>query len=323
MKKRYFACAALLAPVLLFAGCGGGASSLALSPNWYAQSTTSLTGTYEKLEYAVTFEPASPASEALSVSYGEGRYTATLTDTEKNGKHAYLLKTQFTITGRFTVRGETGEDFTDTISSEVTFLDVQNELRPLESKKTVYSTTPVSASPSSAAEAGTVYAYTDTIAYNDGCTKATFVRDYTQPENAKDINKTVSLSGGGTFLDNETILFAMRGVNTSAAASFRTINPSTQSQVTCSMRAKPETAHGKRTFAIGGVSAERELASYTFELGYTGNNPGQAQKLTYAAAVTEGGVNTYRNVLLEMRVPVMHNLGELVYTLQNAEFNGK
>ena len=104
------------------------------------------------------------------------------------------------------------------------------------------------------------YEYTYTTEYNADCTQATITIEYTQPEELETVEKVVSLSGDGSFLDNETILFAMRGVSTSSAASFRTINPVTQPQSGIGMSAAPRvTARSPACSGNGGGPAAPKM----------------------------------------------------------------
>ena len=326
MKKKLIACLALAAPILVFAGCSGGTSRLTLSANWHADTntTTGISGTAEHLEYTVNYEPEE--HEGFNAEYEEGVYTADLRYDTYNGVACYYLETHFSITGRYVLGEEKSEDFTDTVTSKVYFMDVSTELRPLWSEKTVVSTSAVATMPSTLEGATETFAYTYTTAYNEDCTEAKVSIVYTQPDSYAEhpVEKTIDISGKGTYLDNETILFAMRGIATSAVSSFRTINPVTQAVTGCGMTAAPAVAETKRTFSVGGGAAqEHTLNAYTFSLGYSGAYSGQPQELTYAAKVTDGNTNTYRNVLLEMRVPTLQSLGTLVYKLKNADFGTK
>ena len=66
-------------------------------------------------------------------------------------------------------------------------------------------------------------------------------------------------------------------------------------------------------------TAEREITTYTFSLGYGGTNPGASQKYT-SAGVTDANNNIYRCALLRMEVPVLNSMGTLRYTLVKATF---
>ena len=206
MKKRRFACLALAAPVLLLAGCAGGTSRLTLSANWYSASdiTSNISNTSEKLEYSVSFE--STGTDALTLSYDPGKYTVELrNDTVNTGtrvEQCYYLSTRLEITGRYIVNGETGEDFTDVVTSEAWFLDVTTELRPVKSVKKVLTHSTTNSAPDKPENAYTVYEYTYTTTYNEDCSEAQIKIEYTQPEEVPVQEVTVDVTGDGSYLDN-------------------------------------------------------------------------------------------------------------------------
>ena len=321
MKKRNLACLALAAPFLALTACSSGMSSLALSANWYAQvDSTIQANTNETLEYSVSFEAA---AENTFLSYGEGTYTMHLT-TETTGladgssELCYHLYAELSIPVTFTVNEET-ESFTDSVISDVYFRSVDRSLQPVRSEKYVLTHSPVSESPSSLENAYSAYEYTYTTVYDASCANADITVEYTQPENIETITDSVELTGSGTYLDNEEIIFAMRGVNMSSTSAFRSINPVKRAVETVTMSEAPASASERLTFALNGESAEREITTYTFSLGYSGSNPGQPQTYTYAG-VTSANDNLYRSVLLRMEVPVLYSLGTLRYTLVSAVF---
>lgn len=321
MKKRNLACLALAAPFLALTACSSGMSSLALSANWYAQvDSTIQANTNETLEYSVSFEAA---AENTFLSYGDGTYTMYLT-TETTGladgssELCYHLHAELSIPVTFTVNEET-ESFTDSVISDVYFRSVDRSLQPVRSEKYVLTHSPVSESPSSLEGAYSAYEYTYTTVYDASCANADITVEYTQPENIETITDSVELTGSGTYLDNEEIIFAMRGVNMSSTSAFRSINPVKRAVETVTMSEAPASASERLTFALNGESAEREITTYTFSLGYSGSNPGQPQTYTYAG-VTSANDNLYRSVLLRMEVPVLYSLGTLRYTLVSAVF---
>ncbi len=321
MKKRNLACLALAAPFLALTACSSGMSSLALSANWYAQvDSTIQPDTNETLSYAVSFEAA---AENTFLSYGDGTYTMYLT-TETTGladgssELCYHLHAELSIPVTFTVNEET-ESFTDSVISDVYFRSVDRSLQPVRSEKYVLTHSPVSESPSSLESAYGAYEYTYTTVYDASCANADITVEYTQPENIETITDSVELTGSGTYLDNEEIIFAMRGVSMSSTSAFRSINPVKRAVETVTMSEAPASASERLTFALNGESAEREITTYTFSLGYSGSNPGQPQTYTYAG-VTSANDNLYRSALLRMEVPVLYSLGTLRYTLVSAVF---
>ena len=321
MKKRKIACLALAAPMLALAACTSATPALALSSNWFLNTGDArMSDAGETLVYSVAFE-AEEGNDFLT--YGEGTYTSVLTAeptelADGATELCYHLHTELTIPVTYTVGGEEAT-FNDSVLSDVWFRDVTYSLRPVRSEKQVVTHSPFSGeTPSSLEGAYREYAYTYTAEYNTGCTSADVKVAYTKPEETEQ-TRTVSLDGGGTYLDNEQILFALRGIDMSSSVTFRSINPAKYAQEDLSMTEAPASSTEKLTFSMNGESAERELTVYTFSLGYSGNNPGMAQQLTYAGLVS-ATANTYRCALLRMEVPVLFSLGTLTYTLTEATF---
>ncbi len=333
MKKKTIAGfgLALAVPMLALSGCAS-MPAMSLNANWHASGniTTNITGTGERLEYAVTFVPAAE-TDSLSADYQNGVYTTSLTaepyDLDGDGRNdetVYHLRTEFSIEGSFTVNGEQGEAFTDRTTSDVWFRNVTEGLQPLRSVKTVQSHTP-NANPQDAESACTYYEYTYSVAYNADCTRAEIAIDYAEPADRGDLKTSCEIDGGGSYFDNEQILFALRGSAMTEAFSFRSINPVTRSVETVTASSGPSATSERIRFAIDGEGgdSDRTLNAYAVTIRYSGTNSGGAQDLVYAAKVTEGSSNTYRNVLLRMDVPVLEELGTLRYSLRNAVFDNK
>ena len=231
MKYKLLAPACLIAATLLFSACTA-TPTLELAPNWYSNTNmgSAITGTREDLEYVVTFTPEE--TDGLSVAYDEGVYTTSLRDVTSTadhpiegvriGVHCYYLRSELNIVGRYTLNGATGEDFSDRVVSEVWFMDTTASLRPVYSKKTVHSTSP-NVLAAEVKDAGTLYHYTYTASYDDALKTSHVVYDNLQNDQAPE-EWDVRL-GSGTFLDNEEILFALRGFPMKSAISVRTVNP--------------------------------------------------------------------------------------------------
>ena len=320
MKKKNLACLALAVPCFALAACATGAGSLSLSANWYPTPDSAISAnTHEELEYIVLFESA----EGNNVlSYEQGSYTTALTPetTALAGgasETCYHLVSTLRIPVTYTVGGET-QSFEDVVTSEVWFRDIRYSLAPVKSVKTVLSHSPVATSPTTMEEAYETYDYTYTSTYNADCTSVTI--NISNNNNDNELTEEVALSGSGTYLDNEQILFALRAVDPASGISFRSVNPVRRQQETLTMTATAVSVTERLTFSVGGAeAAEHEVAASNFSLGYSGSNGGLSQSYTYAT-MTDG--NTYRNVLLRMDVPVLHSLGTLRYTLSSAQFSG-
>ena len=258
MKKKTIAGfgLALAVPMLALSGCAS-MPAMSLNANWHASGniTTNITGTGERLEYAVTFVPAAE-TDSLSADYQNGVYTTSLTaepyDLDGDGRNdetVYHLRTEFSIEGSFTVNGEQGEAFTDRTTSDVWFRNVTEGLQPLRSVKTVQSHTP-NANPQDAESACTYYEYTYSVAYNADCTRAEIAIDYAEPADRGDLKTSCEIDGGGSYFDNEQILFALRGSAMTEAFSFRSINPVTRSVETVTASSGPSATSERIRFAI-------------------------------------------------------------------------
>lgn len=322
MKKRNLACLALAAPLFALTACTGGTPSLAFSANWFLRTgDTPISSADESLTYSVSFAP----SEANTfLSYGEGSYTTRLTAeltqlADGSTETCYHLHTELNMPVTFTVNGESSDTFEDRVTSDVWFRSVDRSLQPVRSEKTVLSHTPASETPSSLDSSYITYEYTYTTTYDAACANAQIEVVYTQPE-TEPRSTALELTGSGTYLDNEEILFALRGVSMSSTATFRSVNPAKRAVETVTMTETPASSTERFTFDLNGESAEREITVYTFSIGYSGTNPGEPQRLTYAG-VTDANNNIYRSALLRMEVPVLYSLGTLTYTLTSAQFN--
>lgn len=327
MKLKRIAGLVALAPFLLLAGCNS-TPSLSLSAYWYSNATNSggLTGTSEQLVYNVTFRPSETGK--FRAEYDVGRYTTSLKSENisyaEGSPIGYCYETELDLTGRYYVGGEKGEDFHDRVATKVWFLGVSDGLRPIRSERTVHCTAP-NTSASSAADAQVLYEYTYVTEYDPSLSTGTTT--YTATGEEPVVTK-VSLGSGGTFLDNEQILFALRGLDMNSSFSFRTINPLKQGVATTVASVDtPSTGRSEFTFAIKqegteGQAEARTLDAATVSVGYQGNNGGRTQTYVYAKCV-KPDANTYRNVLLHMETYALYSLGTFSYDLAEAQFGNK
>ncbi len=328
MKIKKFAGALVLAPVFLLAACGT-TPSLPVSANWYSSVNNygGLTGTSEQLTYTVTFTPES-SNDNISASLDAGTYTTNLFAANiaaAEGKPlGYYLETNFSITGRYLFNGEPCGDFTDSIVSKVWFLGAPDGLRPIRSEKEITSHLPRT-SATKKEEVTLTYHYTYVAEYDAALTSSTVTLTYPEKVGTEGYAPevtTLDIGGGGSFFDNEQILFAIRGLDPTATFSFRTVNPSTMSVATVACSDTPASEKYTCTFKLNGEEAAREIDSYHLSIGYTGVNPGRAQDLIYARCVNPDA-NTYRNVLLHMESSMIYDLGTYKFDLKEAVFNQK
>lgn len=339
MKKIRMAGLILLAPLTLLCACSGGVP-LSFSANWYRNTALggSVGDTLEELTYEVTFTPAEDTSGGFSVEYGTGSYTtklfnSNLTLSDGSTKEGYIYTTELTISGRYLLAGKASETFTDSVKSTVRFLPVSYGLQPVKSEKEVVSTSPETSSPVSLEGAFRTYHYTYDVSYDAGLTTATAVyTDLTEykTEEGETVRRDpetreYEIEGDTTYLDNEQILFALRGLDLSSGVTFRTINSVMGHVTEAGTSSNTQSSAAVKTavdFTMDGTAVKQEIDAVEVPLVYRSSPSGQAQTLVYAAT-TDPNNNTYRNVLLKMEVPVLQSLGTLVYTLKEAAFANK
>lgn len=330
MKKIRLAGLLLLAPLTLLSACSGG-TPLSFTANWYRNTALggSVNDTLEELTYEVSFTPAENDS-SFSVEYDTGTYTTRLINanialSDGSTKEGYIYTTELTISGRYRLGSEVSEDFSDRVSSSVSFLPVTDGLKPVKSEKEVLSTSPIVSLPETLEGAIETYHYTYDVSYDAALTTATAVYTDLNAETPAPETREYAIGGTTTYLDNEQILFALRGLSLSSVATFRTVNSvmgivtevSTGTSTT-----GPTSLKESVDFTMDGTAVKTEIDAVQVPIIYQSTPSGQQQDLVYAAT-TDTNNNTYRNVLLRMEVPVLQSLGTLVYRLKEATFTTK
>ena len=322
MKKKILAAASLLLPVTILCACGG-TPTQAFSANWHRDTAIRdiQSGTSEKLEYAVTFEPSD--SKELTLAYESGTYTTELTAMAKQlpdgdkTETVYRYATKLDVKGAYTLNGAE-KTFRDSVESLVYFRSITNGLQPIESTKHVISTSPTGVT-TEIDKAVTTYDYTFSVNYTNPLSKANVKFVQTLPAEAEK-EKTVSLGKGVNHFDNEQLEFILRGLDMASAVTLKTINPLDMNVTSVAMTETPkEKLESSFSFTMNGEAVTRDIVANEFSFGYKATNPGQAVTLVYAKK-TDNANNAYRNVMLRRSVPVMQNLGTVHYTLVKADF---
>ena len=330
MKKIRLAGLLLLAPLTLLSACSGG-TPLSFTANWYRNTALggSVNDTLEELTYEVSFTPAENDS-SFSVEYDTGTYTTRLINanialSDGSTKEGYIYTTELTISGRYRLGSEVSEDFSDRVSSSVSFLPVTDGLKPVKSEKEVLSTSPIVSLPETLEGAIETYHYTYDVSYDAALTTATAVYTDLNAETPAPETREYAIDGTTTYLDNEQILFALRGLSLSSVATFRTVNSvmGIVTEVSTGTSTTGPTALKESVdFTMDGTAVKTEIDAVQVPIIYQSTPSGQQQDLVYAAT-TDTNNNTYRNVLLRMEVPVLQSLGTLVYRLKEAAFTTK
>lgn len=334
MKKNRLAALFVLAPVLLFGGCGGGTPALSLESNWYALTSIkeSVGGTHERLVYTVVYQqPESPVG-TVRIDYDEGSYTTELVNAIielPNGKSTmgYRYTTVLSMRGRYFIGDKKGEDFEDSVHSEVEFLPVNALLRPVRSTTSVKGAAPLRNDADDFDSAYHRYEFDYNVEYtldeNNALTGAKETMTDLLSENGPVVREYGINSGEGTFLDNAEIIFGLRGLGMSASVTFQSINPSRHAVQQLGFTGTPVLSKEKFDFKLGGEQlGETEIGCYTVKLSYRSEPSGMTQTYVYAAK-TDANSNVYRNVPLRMEVPLYRSFGTFVYSLAEADFADK
>ena len=328
MKRKHLLSVLALALCATTLVACSGSQTVTVSKYWQSNVNLPARAAKETLEYDVTYEQLTN-SYNYTMSYTNGKYKTELTYEEhQDGTATYTYKTDFTICVTYTVNGES-VDFDDYARSKVVFQSENNNFKPVSSEKSVYTHSPIYDTVESAAVFNDIYTKaTIQTTYGESNTSTVIetVKDRSEgaaPNATVDVTNTYEFwtDGNYTFVDNDQLLFALRGVNPSINTSpnFQIYAAlQNQTQIVNATFEKVETS--KFTFALNGeAAAELDISYYPVSLSLQQANNGQPQTVWYAKT-TDAANNTYRNVMLYMETPVFANNGSLCYKLKKADF---
>lgn len=324
-KKAIFAglSAAILSGAAALAGCS--ASATTFTANWYKDTgiTTYISGTSEKLTYDVTY--AEGTNNAYGISYSNGVYTVTLANSTysydgQTPEDVYVLTTSLSVDVSYTVNGESAA-YTDTITSTVKFRTVSKALQPVYSYKEFSCHSPKQSAVTTLAESVKYYHYSFETTYDSGLTSATLSYKKLEGDTSSltDNESDYKISSGYTYLDNEEILFALRGVTVSSDSSVtvRALNASMGAVQNVTASAGDSEA-GTYKFDMGDGENDYSITANKLSIQIAGTTQsGTAQTAYYAPA------GTYRAVMLKLQSTMPYSLGTVTYTLTKAEFTTK
>ncbi len=350
-SKKFIALACALASTTVLAACSG-EQKISFTANWQPNTTgpefSNLST--EQLSYEVTFEEGkSMYADSYSVSYSSGAYETKLSGITKakateeiesfellqgdernlrgeiGAEIFYRYETTFTIDVQFILKktGETSEVFEDSVKTVVYFKGAANGLTPIYSHKELICKSPVGADVSKIDQCYTSYNMTTDIDYTAKKAAST-IRDYegTYLRKAKNdafAEKTSTFTPSSedyTYLDNEQLLFALRGMGTSAT-SFSVYQAPERAKKKIDVSVGKKTGY---TVAAGVIGEKEKNVNYrAYTLTYDSENPGAAQ-VAWIANTVDANDNTNRNVMLKLETPLGYNMGSLVYTLKSAKF---
>ena len=313
-KKITAAVCALLSACFLSA-CATTNSQVTFNNFWFNDPTIidPAIGVLETLTYDVKFTALSKG-DGYDLQYNDGTYTATLSMEKVNGENVYVYETELEISGKYFC-GADEKAFTDTTSATVKFMK-NGKLTPVYSQKTIENYSPTSAG-TSIETCYTYVHYQIETEYHDQATSGTTT--VTNLETQKTSTKTFEIDSKYTYLDNEQLLFALRGLSQNQSPYFYVYAPFSEKVQTIKtiFNTKEETVeyaydNGTENGFEGIVNA------YPITLQVDAKLSGASQ--TVWVAEYNPTLNTHRNVILKMQTSLAYNLGTLTYTLKKAEF---
>jgi len=331
-KKAIFAAfsAAVLGGAAVLAGCSA-TSAVTFSANWYKNTsiTTAISGTEETLTYSVAHTKGT--NKYYGLSYGESSYTVNLINTTysydgaSSPENAYLLTSTLNMNVTYTV-GDKSETYDDVITSKVYFSTVDNSLRPMYSYKEFSCHSPTIDNPASLEEGVKYYHYSFETKYDSSLSSATLAYKKLDGDASalSDSESSYTLSSGYTYLDNEELLFALRGmtISSESSATVNVLNAS-RSTVQSIKLTNNGSVKGTYSFDMGdGVPAEGySITANKISILASTLQSGNAQTAYYASVSADN--NAYRGVMLSLASELPYSLGTLTYTLTKAEFSTK
>jgi len=319
--------ASVLCGVIAISGCS--ASSTTFSANWYKNTsiTTAISGTSEKLTYEISYTAGT--NEEYGLNYSDGTYETNLINTTysyedgSTPENVYLLTTSLKTNVSYAI-GDESATYTDTVTSKVYFKTVDNALQPIYSYKEFSCHSPLGATPVSFNDSVIYYHYSFETVYDKTLSTATLTyKKLDGDESAlKDSEKEYSVSTNYTYLDNEELLFAVRGMTISedSSTTISTLNASRSLTQNVSITNNGSEA-GTYKFDMGEGETDYSITANKITIIISSLQSGGEQTAYYAAASTDN--NEYRGVMLSLDTTLPYALGTLSYNLTKAEFSSK
>ena len=319
-RKPIISISALAIGVTMLASCASANYKVSFSNYWFEDSDIP-TETTEVLTYDVLFDEGQGLSgKNYTLDYSNGVYTTTFKTIEENGKKFYRLESLLTIDVTYTYNGVTSEVLSDRVATRVDF-EKDVALTPIQSHKEVLSHSP-SQNASSLESCYTAIHYAVDVTYN-GASGTASIDNLSDSKPVSNHSFEIEDTDEYNYLDNEQLLFALRGINPAQAStpSFLVYAPFTKAVQTMQASFGSKISGEKFTFKQNGedTASEKTLDYYSVTLALQEKNPGFSQTVKIATH-TNPKANQTRNVILEMKTPLSYNLGTLTYTLNNAQF---
>ena len=320
-RKTIVAISTLLVASSLFASCSSGGNKVSFGEYWYKNASISASvGATETVSYDITFTKGAGIGKNYDIDYTNGEYTTTFSLVEEDGKQLYRLTSTLTIDVTYTFNGNS-ETFNDMVSSTVDF-EKNVALTPIKSHKDMVTHSPkISNSGDTVQGCFDLYDYTVDVVYN-GAAGVSTVTNNRAENSVKQHDFEIDDADDYNYLDNEQLLFALRGLQptaTTTSNTFLVYAPFSKVSQKISTTFGSKVAGEKFTFIKNGESqaSESTIDYYPISIELAESNPGSPQ-LVKIAATTSSKANVNRNMILEIQTPLSYNLGTLTYKVKSA-----
>lgn len=323
-KKKISAIFSVALSGILLSACTNPDYKVKFSENWYLDTTYDIQSTaQETLVYDVNFEESTSAdTSSRAIIYGKGVYTTSLQTeySETYGSYIYRYSTRLEIPVTYECKstGEISEQFNDVVTTEVLFTSAMQGFKPISSTKTTISHSPTSTDePSSLENCYVYYNYTVDVTYNDDNTGSAVLTNHLN-ENAQKTYSFKEVDEKYSTIDNEQLLFALRGISKPSTQKFNVFNSSWGKSLLVNLTAGTSNSD-EFTFTRNGESVTATIKYTPIELQLAVKNSGAVQTV-WVANTTELNNNLYRNVILYMEMPIYYSFGTFQYKLTQANF---
>ena len=315
--KKFTTVLACVLAACSFAACTDKDKQVQLNPYWQ-ENSQAFTNIDEMLTYKVAFESDTGMNTiGYTVAYSDGEYTTHLQSTQENGENIYAYATKLTIKVTYTY-GSESVTLDDCVTSVTKFSET---LKPISSDKEIISNSPVNTNGghTSVADCYASYHYTVSTTYSEkeGVSTVTNLKDAENPIEVR--KETFNCTGGNyRYIDNEQLLFALRGVsNSTTTGKFRFYNPFIDELQLVKFTFDEESGQ-KFDYLENGNTVSKDIAYRPVSITLDATNPGETQTAWFAKCSNPEN-NANRNLLLKLETPLSYNLGKLVYTLYSVE----
>ncbi|MBQ3571927.1 MAG: hypothetical protein IJA15_03765 [Clostridia bacterium] len=290
---------------------------------WSTETSANLAPINEVCVYNVTFEEADlgEGKARLKVESFTGTLTTTFTRTAYNGTPCYKFETAFSATGQYSYKDTKSEIFTDSATSEVYFLGLNDKFTPLYSKKYNLSTAPVVSATSEEVKFVTMEYQVET-SYNLESKKATSTfkglekssEGYKLPDSEKVYD---NYSKNSPLFDNESLLVVARAAGFSPekgfSGNFFTLDAISQKIHPMRLMINSTNPTGDielNELKIDNLPATAKFSVYNAQIAINDEFSGSAIELFYA-------VNTDKDFrrLIKIKKELAYSAGYITYTL--------